>query len=88
MVHTNHRAAARVLKLVHSVILMRAMEDGNLTANHTHTIPATNGYGGVQECWGEELITGEEFLFVLVREISNEKVLMALVMTGPSVMRM
>ena len=46
-----------------------------------------NGTGGVQECWVEEQITGEEFHFVLAQKILKEEVLMDLVMTGRSAMK-
>ena len=41
-----------------------------------------------KNAWVDEPITGEEFLCVSVQKILKEKVLMDLVMTGRSVMKM
>jgi choline dehydrogenase-like flavoprotein len=43
---------------------------------YTH-VGDTNGNGGVQECWADEQIIGEESRSVSARGISNEKALMA-----------
>jgi choline dehydrogenase-like flavoprotein len=51
-------------------------------ASHLRRHRELIGHGGVQECWVEEQIIGEEFLFASDQRISKEEALMGLVTIG------